>query len=206
MDDIFTFENTKVNIKLADDIESITEKDFDEMLDRLPDWQRKKALSYYFFPDRVLSAKSFLLLEEQLKECYGITGNIEFEYEQKGKPILKENRDVHFNISHCKKAILTTVSTTPVGCDIEEIPAELNMNICNYSFNENELKEILNGDNPCVEFARLWTMKEAFVKLTGEGITENLPNLFSEDVINRISFKTKVYEEKGYVYTVCVWR
>ncbi|MCR5624027.1 MAG: 4'-phosphopantetheinyl transferase superfamily protein, partial [Lachnospiraceae bacterium] len=104
--------------------------------------------------------------------------------------------------SHCKKGVLCVIDEKPVGCDIEQIPEKLNMSVCRKCFNEDEIDKILNADNPCVEFTKFWTKKEALLKLSGIGITVDLKNILNKENTFDKSIQTIVCEEKGYVYSV----
>lgn len=42
---------------------------------------------------------------------------------------------------------------------------------------EEEQETMEKADNPEKEFFRYWTMKESFLKLTGDGITKDMKNL-----------------------------
>ena len=134
----------------------------------LPAWRREKALSFRFNIDRVLSAKAYLLLQQALREGYGIIEPPEFAFRQNGKPFLRDHPSIHFNLSHCRSGVLCVVDDSEVGCDIEEVMFD--SGLCGECFCPQEQSRILSAPVPALEFTRLWTRKEAALKLTGEGI------------------------------------
>jgi hypothetical protein len=46
----------------------------------------------------------------------------------------------------------------------------------------------------------------AALKLTGEGINDDLPSLFISNTLNYMMFDTIVRKDKGFVYTVCKYK
>lgn len=99
-----------------------------------------------------------------------------------GKPYLADYPKAHFNISHSGQYVACSVCDRPVGIDIQEIVpycSEIAVNVCNAV----EMTQLSISAEPETEFARIWTKKEAFVKLTGTGITGGLKDVsFPEDV------------------------
>lgn len=99
-----------------------------------------------------------------------------------GKPYLADYPKAHFNISHSGQYVACSVCDRPVGIDIQEIipyRSEIAANVCNLA----EMTQLGTSAEPAAEFARIWTKKEAFVKLTGTGITGGLKDVsFPEDV------------------------
>lgn len=93
----------------------------------------------------------------------------EFVYTECGKPYLPDYPDVHFNISHSGEYVACAVSDKPIGVDIQKI-GKYNSDVANRVCNENELKQIKNGSDKASEFTRLWTQKEAVLKMYGTGI------------------------------------
>lgn len=171
------------------------------MMESLPLFRREKAQSYVFDKDRILCAKSYLMLRDVLEEKYGMSEVPDFEFGLSGKPYLKASR-LFFNLSHCPKGIVCVVSDSEVGCDIEEVPQALDMDVCRLCFNRKEIDSIFEADDPNVEFTRLWTVKEAYLKLTGEGLTDSLPEVLSESVLSRVAFSTELYVGRGCVSTI----
>jgi len=155
--------------------ETITDNVLELSLSALPDWRREKALSYRFPIDRYTCAESFLLLEELLLTHYGISGPLEFEYGQFGKPVLKSLPHIHFNISHCRKAVFCAVGSSPVGVDVEEI--QYDGLVAKKVFSDEELKFISNSDDPDIGFTQMWTRKESYLKLLGIGLTDDMKSL-----------------------------
>ena len=192
-----------MHLFLFDHPQDVTQEELNKDLLLLPLWRRKKALSYKFLIDQVLCTKAYLLLKNGLKEAYGIDANPDFEYIRHDKPILKDYPHIHFNLSHCKRGVLCVIDDQPIGCDIEEIEEKLDLNLCRYCYNEQEIADIIAADDPCVAFTRYWTIKEAVLKITGEGINDNLPSLLTPSLLSRYSFDTQIYTDKGFVYTVC---
>lgn len=185
----------------------MTAEELEHDLRFLPAWRREKALSYHFLIDRVLCTKAYLLLCQGLREEYNIYKVMpSFDYINHDKPVLREYPHIHFNLSHCKRGVMCVVDDEPIGCDIEEIEEKLDFNLCKYCFNDDEIARIRSADNPCVEFTKLWTIKEAVLKLTGEGINDNLPALLTEQLLDTLSIETHVCEEHGFVYSICKYR
>ena len=164
------------------------------------------ALKYRQLHDQKLSLAVFLLLKDALRKEYGIWDVPDFGFGYHGKPLLKGYPNIHFNLSHCHEAAICVIDNKPVGCDIESVPDELDMDICNYCFNKKEIEEILADENPTRAFTKFWTMKEAFLKLTGEGLTNDLRQLFFNHQEKLPCFNTCYADDFSYVYTVCKWR
>ena len=151
---------------IDDNMTPMTEEQFNDCLSRVSAQRREKVLKYKFPAGREQSLKAYMLLQQLLKEEYGITEPPVFRELENGKPVIIGHEDIHFNMSHCKNAVACAVSDKPIGIDVERIQDKVNESLAQYVLNEKELEDITP-----LKFARLWTMKEAVVKLTGRGIT-----------------------------------
>lgn len=117
------------------------------------------------------TGEAYGLLAELLAAEYGLPGLPELERQAGGKPFFPQRPDLHFNLSHSGGLALCGVGTAPLGVDIEAIRprrAGLARYIC--SPEEYAWYEELGGD--WESLYTIWTLKEARVKCTGEGLRQ----------------------------------
>lgn len=155
----------KVYISNISEFEDPKEKP--ELIENFPADRKQKIEKCLQAKGRKQSMGAGLLLEQVLKQ-YG--RNIsEIVYGENGKP---EIDGFYFNLSHAKDYVICAVSDSPVGCDIETIK-EAPLRIAERYFSERE-KEQINRMHTMEEksdlFYRMWTVKESYLKMTGEGL------------------------------------
>lgn len=100
-----------------------------------------------------------------------------FDILEGGKPVLSHPRGLHFNLSHCEGLVAVATSPeTPIGVDVESIRDVTPLDIAPTVFAPAELAwlDALAPAERHEGFVRLWTLKEAFIKATGRGLTEPL--------------------------------
>ena len=148
-----------------------------------------------------LKADSMLIGETLAKTAIRQTFSIPIPCQHiifdEGKPYLKDFPDVHFNISHSGKYAVCAVSDVPIGADIQKIHTgytpELSARVCS----EAEDIQIKRSPSPAAEFTRLWTQKEAVVKMYGSGIARgNIKNCIKNENI-------VTYQFEDYFLSVC---
>lgn len=200
-----------MRVSVFDSPDKVGEEELQRDLLLLPAWRRKQAVSYRHLIDQVQCAKAYILLHDSLAEEYGISEMPSFEYGEYGKPRLSFShvaKSLHvaspvcFNLSHCSKGVMCVVDDKPVGCDIEMIPDEVDADVVAACFSLAERERIWAADKPQVEFVRLWTAKEALLKLEGIGLIDDLSGLLTSSLAKGVCISTTVCEEKGYVYSV----
>lgn len=172
--------------------------DLNAALPLLSKQRREQCLRFSHEQGRKECAAAYLLLCRGLREEYGITVPPVFDYGEHGKPVIAGRPDIHFNLSHCREAVLCVLSDQPVGADVERI-GRYKESLARYTMNDEEMAVILQAERPDVAFTQLWTQKEAVLKLQGTGITDNM-----KDVLHAVStsLETIVNLEKNYVYTI----
>ena len=173
--------------------------DLETALLELSPERREQALRYRHELGRRQCALAYLLLKRALHEGYGITGNPRFNYGEHGKPLLADYPDIHFSLSHCREAVACAVSDRPVGIDVESI-GRYREQLAAYTMSEDERAAIAAAASPEVAFTRLWTMKEALLKCSGQGIVDGLKTVL--EGVDENLFTTVVDPSERYVYTV----
>lgn len=106
-----------------------------------------------------------------------------------GKPYLKNQCGIHFNISHCNGLVACVFSEYPVGIDAE-LPDHFEKLLIKKVLSSDEkyffYKTAITDQLQKQWFFRFWTLKEAYVKRTGTGIRIPLSSFsftFSDDPI-----------------------
>lgn len=177
--------------------EDIWEFDLEAALGEISVQRREQALRFRHEQGQRLCVLAYLLLKKGLRTTYGIMENPIFEYNEHGKPSIVDHPDIFFNLSHCKEAAVCVISDHPVGIDVESI-REYKESLVRYTMNDAEIREIESSENPASAFIRLWTMKEATMKLVGTGISNDMKN-----VIDTMTYHYTTVDRRQYIYTVC---
>lgn len=140
-----------------------------------------------------------------LREClrhYGInyTESTPVVRGRYGKPMLEEHPEIHFNLSHGDGIAACIVGGRKCGIDCEKI-REFRPNILKRVLSEQE-QEYFGGvpdDEKNAAFFRLWTLKEAYIKAIGMGLS--FPMNKAEFLLSGDGFSTCVegYEFRQYI-------
>jgi len=178
-----------------------------ELLDGLWDERIEKALRQRQSIKRKQSAGASLLLRWVLRR-HGIDCGT-LGYGDNGKPYAD---GIFFSLSHSEDMVVCAVGGSAIGCDIEKLTAPREKVAARY-FNAAEL-EYLNSfalEDRAKAFFRIWTMKESYLKMTGEGLSAPLDSFcvrIGEDIsIIRggmpCACRIKEYNIEGYYLSVC---
>lgn len=169
--------------------------------------RKQKILRYKLEQSRKQSLGAGLLLKWALQR-HGAAGK-QLSYGANGKP---ESEGVYFNLSHSGEWAVCAIGDAQVGCDVEEI-ASVRNGIAERFFTENEVQYLaqFEGERRKEEFFRLWTLKESYMKMTGEGMSLGLKHfefdLEGQPVVRRdgkdCGYYIKEYELPGYKVAVC---
>lgn len=178
-----------------------------EILEQLSEHRKEQVIRCSQLKGRRETAGAGLLLKKVF-ELYGVSEE-DITYGWNGKP---EVEGFYFNLSHSEDMVICAVSEKEVGCDIEKI-TKWNEKIAKRFFTEkeNEHLERCSVQEIDREFFRIWTMKESYIKMTGEGMKVPFRSLevSLEDEIKITRNKElqecffKEYSVPGYCITVC---
>ena len=141
--------------------------EFPQIVEKLSEFRKQKIAKCKQTQARKQSLGVGLLLGYILKQ-YGLDEE-EVKCGWNGKP---EIEGIFFNLSHSKNMVICAVSDKVVGCDIEQI-SEAPERVVDRFFCETEMGYLSKfvGQEKNKEFYRLWTMKESYMKMTGEGMS-----------------------------------
>ena len=106
---------------LFTDLDRCTPEEVQRLLLLAPDTQRVEALKFKHTFGQFATLKSYLMLENLLTSQGIVSAGtpLRFETNAHGKPYLVDFPHIHFNISHCPKAIAVAVDDKPIGVDVE---------------------------------------------------------------------------------------
>ena len=207
---------------LFDDMTQCTEAEVQRLLPLVSVQRREQALRFKHLFGRFTCLKSYEMLKQCVAEvCSNVSEELDYKqrlqqwnglfvYNEHGKPML-QNADtgevltaVDFSISHCKEGIAVAIAPHPIGVAIESF-RQYSESLLRKTMNEQEIWLIQQSADPSVEFIKLWTKKEALLKMQGTGLVDELPEvLCSQDPACYI--ETKVNTDKGYAYSIVIPR
>lgn len=128
-----------------------------------------------------------------------------------GKPELIWHDDIHFNLSHADGIAACIVSEKECGIDCENV-REYRPRVAQRVFTAKELDlfNAVDENDRDLLFFRLWTLKEAFVKAVGKGISYPMNTVgfsFENNQINCTEqgyrFRQFIIRGGKYIVSVC---
>ncbi len=103
--------------------------------------------------------------------------SLAFDYGPHGKPGLRDFASLHFNVSHSGEYALCGIAKQVVGLDIEQLRPmdrlESLIQRCLAPSEQQALAEVPQSQKSTA-FLQYWTCKEAYLKATGQGISQSL--------------------------------
>ena len=180
-----------MRVRIFDRMEECTDEAVQAMLPMVSQQRREQALRYRHLFGRFCCLKSWLMLSAMH------IGEMDFLYNEHGKPYIEGGP--FFSISHCKEAIAVALDDQPIGIDVESI-RRFDPELVTRTMNDSEQALIAASAHPERAFIRLWTQKEAVLKMEGTGIEsfEQLQTILSK--YRNIEIST--IEKEKYIYTI----
>lgn len=187
----FNFEGCEVVVA---DVELLMEEQmFTRMLMSVSPERQQKARRYKFPKGKALSLGAALALDKLLQRR-GLRERDQRYIEGKhGKPSLADHPEIHFSISHSSHFVACAMADCEIGIDIQHL-VKVNEPLMRRVLSDEELGIVmaLHGEERQMLFARLWALKEAYLKAVGTGITDDFPSFSLENdrprLVNRQGF------------------
>jgi len=102
----------------------------------------------------------------------------------------------YFNISHTHNMVAVVFSGKhEVGVDVEKKRPVDYKSLINYFASSDEKKRVLGSDDISNEFYKVWTIKEAYLKAVGVGLSNDITSINMAEVVKRnyiLSFQKRV--------------
>ena len=162
--------------RIFDDMEQCTAEEVARLLLLVSDQRREQALRFSHLFGQYCCLKSYEILCELLREWGSDIQQPVFDYNEYGAPSIQGGP--YFSISHCKEGIAVAVDSQPIGIDIESV-RPFKEALMHKTMNPAEQAAILSSDDPDWAFTRLWTQKEAVLKMQATGIISDLHEVLS---------------------------
>lgn len=140
--------------------------------------------------------------------------DVTFVYGEQKKPCLRDYPHLHFNLSHSGTMAMAAFAGSEVGCDIEEM-RKPNYQVVKRFFAPEEIRQVEKEADPEKKrelFYRFWTLKESFIKATGEGMQRPLdgfafqlprPSAFVSPGGEPLPYEFEEYSLPGYRAALC---
>lgn len=226
---------TKIHVSVVKVNREYIEQHFDELVERLYPERKSRVLAFRRKEPAYTSVVAGLLLQTIVEEKLGIPPQaLVLEKNENGKPWIKDHPEFYFNISHAGDYVVLAYGDVPLGIDIEQIRAQ-NLHVAKRCYTEAEYAYVTGADSeenqvrdipeknhevkigtdmtmpiPPMDindrFFYLWTMKESYLKLTGDGISVPL-NSFEIDPVQKIvvgtSYRYFMLRMDDYWIAVC---
>ena len=141
----------------------------------LLNYATKDYLNYELEDDKSCAIKE--VATDDLIDGYDTDYDFEIEEIGQGKPVYKERTDIHFNISHTANIVVVAIASKPIGIDIDG-NRNFSDRMIDKFYSKKEAAWVYGNDLTKQDrFFSLWTMKEAFSKLLGDGIARTILNV-----------------------------
>lgn len=142
-----------------------------------------------------------LELLEHLEASGAAPTELTYRFGEHGKPELADF-PLHFSLSHSGDYVLCVCSDEPIGADIQQIRTDIDIRrLAERFFPEAEREAVLQIMDETARrtlFFRLWTRREAYAKLTGEG----LPPVIDRPLPENLAW-TELAPPDGYAAIAC---
>lgn len=155
--------------------------------------RKQKIKNFRFYNDKIWSLYGEVLLRYGLFLSNYYMLNQEISYTEYGKPYLKENYGIHFNISHSGDYVICAISNNPVGIDIQQhsfIDLEI-IDLLHEVEKERLLCANLDEELKKFLFFNIWVGKESFIKYSGTGLSCDLNSFYINEFTNNVIIEGK---------------
>lgn len=178
--------------KINDDITNIEHRLFQSYLQL----KKPEHTKYRFKKDRVMHQIGDMFIQYCIEQCYGLNPDQwKYHITKNGMVEIQCSEYIYVNLSYSFPYIVCAIDKHPVGVDIEELK-DMNYLDLATQFSTNELNQV----RQLKDFYTIWTKKESYTKLIGEGLLRGLDvydvtqPLYYQD--NKVFFQEHIFHNR----------
>jgi 4'-phosphopantetheinyl transferase len=173
---------------------------YEDYLELVSDERREKIFRFHSDQSKIISLMSAVFARECISKVIGIPpAAVNFNRNEFGKPEVAGSETFHFNISHSENCIAFVHGTKPVGIDVERITG-FDARLPKRYFTEHERSMLEMSHDKDLEFYKIWTTKEAYIKMKGSTLAQMIRHV---DIYNIRDAEINTINERGFLITAC---
>lgn len=192
--------------------ERLSDAEMRRLTRSLPEGEEDRIFRYRLWADRLRTLLAAKLLRTALSRHLHLSHEeILIHRDSSGRPHLDSSLQWRgdFNLSHSGEwIVLALTDQGRVGVDVEKLNP-IDFSVAKKCFTEKECRNLFNrcGEDQLSFFYQLWTLKEAFVKMIGTGLSFDL-QFFEFDLSDWppkhiVHFKNRqLFDEERYRFTL----
>ena len=163
-------------------LKELSDAEFEKALKTIDPEEKNRIMRFHFVEDRKRALAGILLSEYAIYKEFGIPKDeMKFEKNKYGKPHIVGKSGVHFNISHSGDYVACAVGGSSVGIDVQEHKSG-GLDIAERFFSQEEKDALCKAvdsnsnsdDTKRKLFYDMWSLKEAYIKCIGMGLSKPL--------------------------------
>lgn len=163
----------EMKIFALNNLEPMDDLTFRKLLTNISDEKRERIKKFAKLDDAKMVLLADVLIRSVIASELKVSSKtIEFNSNKYGKPFLKGNSRLHFNVSHSRDWIVCVIDNESVGIDIEKI-RPIGFDLFEQFFSVEEYNTLIakNPEKWQLFFFDLWTLKESYIKAVGKGFS-----------------------------------
>jgi 4'-phosphopantetheinyl transferase len=188
-------------------VDALSEADVAPLVSMLDEGEKARMARFVHATNRIQFAAAHALSRSALGRALSVPpASLAFAEGANGKPWAKcdgRSAPVSFNLSHADGMVGVAVLAqpdVPVGFDLERFDRRIELELADRYFRPEEvgwLASLEAAEQPR-GFLRLWTLKEALIKATGEGLSRELDSFWFDVFPPRLHFASAAETVQGW--------
>lgn len=190
-----------MKVIVIDHTEPVRDDVYYRLLEAVTEQKRAKILRLYRREDRERTLIGDVVVRFAASQALDVPAtHLQFGVNSNGKPFLVNHPGFHYNLSHSERYIAFVFAAAPVGIDVEHL-TPISFDIAQMFFFPTEYSDLmcLPEKQQLAYFYDLWTIKESYLKLYGEGLSKPLNSFFVELYQNELDRFRIVGDENTFV-------